>query len=69
MTTLSCMVLLLVWLRVTFVQVLHPDFGMASQACWPAAASAMEPTEDIILHKLRLCTEAGLLQVCMHLLT
>lgn len=46
------------------VQVLHPDFGMAAPACRPPAASPTEPTEDVILHKLRLCSDAGLLKVC-----
>ncbi len=42
---------------------LHPAFPAAAAACRPPGASPTEPTEDVVLHKLRLCADAGLLQV------
>ena len=50
--------------------VLHAAFaGSAAAACFPPAASPQDPVEDAVLHKLRLCSEADLLQVCFWLTT
>jgi hypothetical protein len=43
--------------------VLDPRFAAVGAVCRPRCAAEQESPQDLLLHKMRLCKEAGLLQV------